>query len=160
MAQTEVLRIRDQLHRAIEGEAWHGPALKEVIGTLTPREAAARPLPGGHSPWEIIVHVVVWIETVHRRLQGQAVTLSAAEDWPTLTDTGASAWAALGGRLDRAHDAMQRMLAQMRDEDLGEPVPGQSFDRHFMLQGVIQHISYHGGQISVLRKTPGEAPSG
>ncbi|MBV9341362.1 MAG: DinB family protein, partial [Acidobacteria bacterium] len=36
--------IVDQLKRAFDGEAWHGPALMEVLDGITANTAAARPL--------------------------------------------------------------------------------------------------------------------
>lgn len=49
----EVRRIQDQLQRAYEGAAWHGPALQEVLNGVSASAAAARPLPHAHSIWEI-----------------------------------------------------------------------------------------------------------
>ncbi|MGA2262460.1 MAG: hypothetical protein ABSH28_13620 [Acidobacteriota bacterium] len=37
---TEVERIADQLQRSMEGNAWHGPALLEVLEGVTAEEAA------------------------------------------------------------------------------------------------------------------------
>lgn len=42
----ETLRIADQLKRAFEGEAWHGPAVKEVLAGVTARQTAVRPIAG------------------------------------------------------------------------------------------------------------------
>src|SRR3989337_1702 len=49
----EVHRIEDQLQRAFEGGAWHGPSVLEVLEGLTAAKTAARPVPGPHSTWEI-----------------------------------------------------------------------------------------------------------
>jgi hypothetical protein len=38
----EVERIADQLRRAVEGEAWHGPALLELIEGMSAEEATLR----------------------------------------------------------------------------------------------------------------------
>ena len=46
---TEVSRILDQLKRAFEGEAWHGPAVLEILNGTTAEQAAARPLDGAHT---------------------------------------------------------------------------------------------------------------
>lgn len=35
----EIERIEDQLRRSIEGAAWHGPALDELLLDLTAEEA-------------------------------------------------------------------------------------------------------------------------
>jgi hypothetical protein len=38
----ELERIEDQLRRAFEGEAWHGPSVLESLEDVTHEEAAAR----------------------------------------------------------------------------------------------------------------------
>lgn len=39
---TEIERIVDQLNRAFEGEAWHGPAVMDILEGITAQQAAAR----------------------------------------------------------------------------------------------------------------------
>lgn len=58
---TEVKRISDQLQRAFEKDAWHGPAVMEVLNGVTAQQAAARPVPNAHSIWEITLHVSGWM---------------------------------------------------------------------------------------------------
>ena len=50
-------RIADPLRRAWEGEAWHGPPLKEILAGVTAAQAAARPAAAAHSIWEIVHHI-------------------------------------------------------------------------------------------------------
>ena len=49
---TEIERISNQLKRAFEGEAWHGPAVLQVLKEVTATQAAAKPIPKAHSIWE------------------------------------------------------------------------------------------------------------
>src|SRR5437764_6919973 len=53
----EVERILDQLKRAFEGNAWHGPAVEEVLADVTAEQAAAKPIPDAHSIWELTLHI-------------------------------------------------------------------------------------------------------
>ena len=57
----EVARILDQLHRAYEGPAWHGPALREILAGLTFETAAQRTIPDAHTIWELVLHITVWM---------------------------------------------------------------------------------------------------
>jgi hypothetical protein len=43
-AGSEAARIADQLRRAFDGSAWHGPALLELLADVDAATAAARPL--------------------------------------------------------------------------------------------------------------------
>jgi len=66
----EIMRIEDQLRRAIEGEAWHGPSINELLQDVTAGEAAAKPITHAHSIWEILLHVISTQEIVLERLAG------------------------------------------------------------------------------------------
>jgi hypothetical protein len=54
---TETHRINSQLKRAQEGQAWHGPSLRELLDGVTAEQAAARPIPNAHSIWELVNHI-------------------------------------------------------------------------------------------------------
>jgi uncharacterized damage-inducible protein DinB len=84
---TEIERILDQLRRAYEGEAWHGPSVREAIAGVTAAQAHARPLANGHSIWELVHHIAVWEDVGRRRLGGDraAIEISGPEDWPSQT---------------------------------------------------------------------------
>src|SRR5271168_4223530 len=49
--------IADQLRRAFDGDAWHGPALLELLRGVDAPTAAAKPVPDSHSIWELVMHV-------------------------------------------------------------------------------------------------------
>jgi len=57
---SESVLIAEQLRRAFEGDAWHGPALLELLQDVDAVTAAAKPLPDVHSIWELVLHVAVW----------------------------------------------------------------------------------------------------
>ena len=67
---TEVDRIRDQFRRAFEGEAWHGPSVLALLDGVTAQQAAAHPIPGAHSIWELTMHIEAYSRL--KRLAGQA----------------------------------------------------------------------------------------
>lgn len=160
MTMRETERLADQLQRAHRGNAWHGPALDELLQDLTAAQAAARPLPQAHTIWEIVYHLTAWHDAVYRRLQGEAVEPEGTADWPPVNDHSEGAWlealAALQERQARLHAA----ILALRDGDLDLPVPDQPYTRYVMLHGLIQHDLYHAGQIALLRKAvTGPAPS-
>src|SRR5450432_2781890 len=64
----EVNRILDQLHRAYDGPAWHGPALREILAGVTWQTAALHPITGAHTIWELVLHLTVWMSVVTRRI--------------------------------------------------------------------------------------------
>jgi hypothetical protein len=89
---TEVERIRNQFRRAFDGEAWHGPSVLAILNGVTAQQAAAHPIPGAHSIWELTLHIAAWERACLRRLQGDPAQLTDAEDWPPVNDTSEGAW--------------------------------------------------------------------
>ena len=149
---TESKRIADQLHRAYQGEAWHGPALRELLAGVTASKAAARPLAGAYSIWEIVLHITAWKKAVHRRLKGEAVELAPHEDWPPTGKTGAAAWRKTLKALEQAHRELRKAVARLPESRLKQIVPGRKHTVYFMLHGLVQHDLYHAGQIALLKK--------
>ena len=150
--KSEAARIAEQLTRAYEGGAWHGPAVREVLAGVTAEAAAARPIPGAHSIWEIVQHITVWEDVVRRRLEGETVNPTDAEDWPRVTDTGAAAWSATLARLERGNRALRDTVARLDDRLLDQPPAGSKSLRYVLAHGAVQHDLYHAGQIALLKK--------
>lgn len=148
----EIKRIDDQLKRAFEGEAWHGPSLQEILNGVNARQAAAKPLAGAHSIWEIVLHIAAWEGAVRRRLEGQAVELSSAEDWPAVRVTEEAAWQAALTSWKHGHRKLRETMARLTDNQLKDTATGCDYSNYFMLHGVIQHDLYHAGQIAILKK--------
>jgi len=149
----EIERIADQLRRAFEGEAWHGPALRELLADTTAAKAAERPLPAAHSIWEIVLHIAAWKNIVRRRLEGEVVVnVPLEEDWPSVKETNDAAWKGALSELEQAHRALYEKVAGFDEARLSEIVPGKNYSFYILLHGAIQHDLYHAGQIALLKR--------
>jgi uncharacterized damage-inducible protein DinB len=150
---SEVERIADQLRRAHQGEAWHGPSLEETLAGVSAGQAAARPLAKAHTMWEIVQHISVWENVIRRRLSGEVVVdLSPEQDWPAISDSSEAAWKRTREDLERGLEELQQVIARLDDRRLSEPVPGLGYNVYFMLHGAVQHALYHAGQIALLKR--------
>ncbi len=148
----EIKRIDDQLRRAFEGHAWHGPSLRELLADVTAEQATARSVSGAHSIWEIALHIAAWHEGVRRRVEGERVELSPEEDWPPVASTSEAAWQDALAVLERTHTDLRRTVSRLADARLQEMVAGKDHSVYVMLHGLIQHDLYHAGQIALLKK--------
>ena len=147
-------RIVEQLRNAFEGDAWHGPALLELLADVDPATAASHPLPETHSIWELVLHVAAWDEAVNRRIvERKALQLKGAQNFPPVKDKSSAAWKKAVAHLKKTHSALVKTTAGLSDKQLGERVPGKKYNIRFMLDGVVQHELYHAGQIAILKKT-------
>jgi uncharacterized damage-inducible protein DinB len=150
---TESKRIADQLHRAYAGGAWHGPALRQLLTGVTAKQAAARPLRGAHTIWELVLHITAWKGAVLRRMQGKATSLSPAKNFPPMPKATAANWKKTVAALGAAQHDLHRAIAALPDAHLKRIVPGKRYSLYFMLHGLVQHDLYHAGQIALLKKT-------
>jgi uncharacterized damage-inducible protein DinB len=144
--------IAEQLRRAFEGDAWHGPALLELLQDVDAAAAAAKPLPEVHSIWELVLHVAVWDGVASRRLAGEKCQPTGKANFPVVPKPTEAAWRKAVAQAKRAHDALVRTVASLPDSRLRERVPGKKYDFYFMLHGIAQHELYHAGQIAILKK--------
>lgn len=145
-------RLLDQLNRAYGGEAWHGPALRNLLDGVTESQAKARPIRDVHSILELVVHVGTWIDVVARRVGGQVVDSNSVPDWADVTKT---TWKGAVEALERAQSRLADAVARLSTEDLDKPVPGEKRSIYSEIMGALQHNVYHAGQIAILKKAAG-----
>jgi hypothetical protein len=145
-------RLADQLHRALTGDAWHGPSWREVLEGVGRPTALARPLPQAHSIAEIMLHTAVWQDVVRRRLGGETPEVSSEEDWPAASLPTDEAWSALENRLLTTGRELSDTVRRFPAERLTEKRPGIEGTWFELIAGELQHILYHAGQVGLLRK--------
>jgi uncharacterized damage-inducible protein DinB len=151
-SSSESALIADQLRRAFEGDAWHGPALLELLDDVDAGTAAAKPLPDVHSIWELVLHVAAWDGAACRRLGGETVQLTGEANFPVVPKPTEAAWRKAVAQAKRTHDGLVKTVGGLTESRLRERVPGKKYDFYFMLHGVAQHELYHAGQIAILKK--------
>ena len=150
---SEIDRIVEELKLSFDGEAWHGPALMEILDGVDAKTAAGRPIPDAHSIWELVLHVAAWEQAIRTRIvERRALQLSDEQNFPRATDVTEGAWRQALETLRRGHEQLIATVSGLTESQLGEQVPGKPYDIRFMLMGAAQHAAYHGGQIAMLKK--------
>lgn len=153
MSQTALLA--DQIRRAFDGEAWHGDSVSEILTGIDARTAAAKPVPGAHSIWELLLHIAAWDDAIIRRAKGNAVQLSEGENFPPVHDTSEAAWRMAVDKVKKKHEELVKVVAAFPDSRLQDQVPGKKeshYNFYYMFSGIVQHELYHAGQIALLKK--------
>jgi uncharacterized damage-inducible protein DinB len=148
----EIELIADQLKRAFDGEAWHGPALIEILDGIDAKTAASHSIRDAHSIWELVLHITTWERVIARRVQGEAMIPSDEENFPKVQQPTDGAWREAQKNLRAAHADLIQRVSGMKESQLNDRVPGKDYDVRFMLTGAVQHAAYHGGQIALLKK--------
>ena len=150
---SEVERIRNQFQRAFDGEAWHGPPVLSLLDGVTAAQAAAHPIPGAHSIWELTLHIAAWEDACRRRLEGDPAQLTDNENFPPVRDTSEAAWENTKRKLIDVHHRLLDTLATVDDSRLDQPiVDSTETSAYVTLHGGVQHSLYHAGQIAILKK--------
>jgi uncharacterized damage-inducible protein DinB len=152
MPPTEAARIADQLRRAFDGTAWHGPSLMELLEDVDAATAAAKPLAKVHSIWELVLHVAAWDAAGYRRLSGEKIQLTGTANFPIVPRSAEAEWRKAVAQVKHTHDVLVKTVAALPEPRLRERVPGKRYDFYFMLHGIAQHELYHAGQIAILKK--------
>jgi uncharacterized damage-inducible protein DinB len=157
---TETDRVLDQLNRMYAGNAWHGPSLTEALADVSAAQAAARPLAGGHTIFELTHHVAAWIGEVHDRLSGKAPGSPADGDFPPPDErVDDAAWRRVRERLEIRHRALMQAVGRFDPSRLDQPVdPAKAEDGgtfYQLLHGLVQHNAYHAGQMMLLKRGMG-----
>jgi len=135
----EIERISDQLKRAFEGGAWHGPSVKEVLEGVTAANASAHPIPGAHSIWELVLHIAVWEEAVKKWVQGETHNVTNELDWQKVTDTSEAAWKKALAALEKGHMELRQTISRLCDGELDKILKEPKPSVYDLLHGVIQH---------------------
>ena len=152
----ELERISDQYQRAFNGRAWHGPSVLSLLAGVTAAQAAAHPVPGAHSIWELTLHIGAWENACLRRLQGDPAQLTDDEDWPSVDDTSEDSWTATKQRLIDVHEQLLNAISSTDELRLDLPIidarDAEYSSVYVTLHGGVQHDLYHAGQIAILKK--------
>ena len=153
---SEINRIIDQFRRAFDGEAWHGPAVLPLLSDVTAVQAAAHPVAGTHSIWELVLHIGTWENACKRRLEGDPAQLTDDEDWMAISQFSEAEWERTKEKLVATHEELLSAIAKVDESRLDRPIiEGASFQSssvYVTLHGVVQHDLYHAGQIALLKK--------
>ncbi len=150
MSEAEL--IADQLQRAFYGDAWHGPAMLELLKNVDAATAAAHAIAGVHSIWELLLHVEVWDNAALVRLTGKEWEPEGDDNFPPVTNPSPAEWRKAVDSAKGTHDTLVKTAEKLSEARLQDRVPGKDYNFSHMFHGIAQHELYHAGQIAILKK--------
>ena len=125
----------------------------ESLADVTAAQAAAHPIAGAHSIWELVLHAEAWMQETTRALsEAKYETLKGDADWPPVAAVSDAAWAAARAAIEQSQARLNEAVTGLAEDALCSTVPGQEFTFYGLLHGVAQHNIYHAGQIGLLKK--------
>lgn len=148
--RVELEKIIDNLETVFRGDAWHGPSILELLQSM-PNDITSRKFPySKHSIAELVFHLTAWRKFVIKKIEGDIHYDLVNEEDNYGTEDVLQDWKILIENLKSAQSELVEKLESCDDELLAKMVPGQYYDFHKLLTGLIQHDTYHLGMIWVL----------
>ncbi|MFX1506822.1 MAG: DinB family protein [Promethearchaeota archaeon] len=133
---------------------------KKVVEGLTPANAKIKPENDNHSCWDLLHHIKIWQKAILDAIKGEKVDwgdISKHHDWPSveyLSDDQNFI-----GLVKMFEDGLKEAEELIKTTDLHKSMP--AWDNAPVIQAIIvllQHNSYHYGQIVAVRKNLGIWP--
>jgi len=143
--------LADHIRSVYETGAWTDVPVRAAFEALTHEEASARPIPGRHTAWEILLHMDAWHRVVGRRLRGEIVDLPPELDWPEPPASTAKNWRTAIASLDAGLEELLRSVRALSNDDLSTKLPGGSRTLFETIVGIGEHDLYHAGQVTLLK---------
>jgi uncharacterized damage-inducible protein DinB len=145
----ELQHIISLLTRVYEKNAWHGPAVKEVLVKISSTDSLKR-LPNTHSIIELVNHMSAWRTYTSRKLVGDNdYKVTEGMNFPRSSD-----WDAALRELEKSQQELISAISSFPVERLFEIVPHstENYTFYTLLHGIIHHDLYHIGQIVLINK--------
>lgn len=155
---TDFEALRQDLHQVYAGDPWHGSSITAVLEGIDADTAALRSIPRAHTIWELVLHMTSWTREVASRVGG--ADAKDPLDWPEPRfGGGAAAWEAAKRDLAAAHAELEQVVAALKPPDLlrwigdqRDPKLGTGLTVGTVIRGLLQHHTYHQGQVAILRR--------
>lgn len=153
MGEIELLIV--QLEQAFRRRSWHGTNLLGSIRGLDPATAAARPGPGRHNIWELIVHAAYWKYSVYRRLAADPAlkfNLKGSNWFERPVEMSAGALKRDIVLLKDYHQLLIDAVRSFPARQLSAIPKGSSTSFLDLIIGVAAHDLYHAGQAQLIKR--------
>ena len=154
---SEPTTIAAMLKSVVDGPAWHGPSVMELVESVSADQAKRKPIGDGHSIWELLLHMTAWQEYALEVLDGKdAAPLEGKADWPPLPNPPKEdQWETTKRKFEGGMRELRERIIHLDDAQLHATVPQRDFPLKVLLHGLVHHNLYHGGQIALLRRAIG-----
>jgi uncharacterized damage-inducible protein DinB len=149
---SEAKRIADQALKMFVGGAWHGPSVLEVLANVDSVMAASYPIPGAHSIWELVLHLIATQDALLHRIRGEQAGLKTEDFWLPVPAISEAAWIETIERLKQQEATLREAIGNFHDERLDTILVAGGSSAYNNFHGHIQHNAYHAGQITLLKK--------
>ncbi len=148
---SELQQLVEQYDQTMSGDAWYGEPVWKILEGIDAHRAAAAPIPGTHTIWQLVMHMAFWEGIAARRFSGP-VTPEEAGNFPATPVADEEAWQKTLNSFRDSNRQFRQAISLLDSNSLDKNTPGGQRSFRYELVGVIQHHIYHAGQIALLKK--------
>lgn len=153
------MHLPKEFDNAFRGQPWHGKSSLEIIEASDPSKVFNHWIPNAHSIAELVLHLTVWTEEALGRLQGKEAKEPLRGDWPRVPGTDLATWQIILADFKMVHQNLFEYIKDFNGDqwkkmvlDSGEELDVTIGPYSELVNGIVQHLAYHSGQISLLQK--------
>lgn len=150
MAESTLTKIIDNMDTVFRGDAWHGPSVMEIINSLPVSKLQEQHTISKQSISQNIFHLTAYKKYVLEKLNDNIHYRLETDEQNWGTPEELIDHVQLKKNLMDAHSQLISKLEQLDDSILEKNVPGEYYNFYTLLNGLIQHDTYHLGMIWVL----------
>ncbi|MCX6151103.1 MAG: DinB family protein [Ignavibacteriales bacterium] len=148
----EFKRISKIFSNLYNGSSWIEVTILGTLKSISSEKAFTKPVNGLNSIWEIVNHVVSWRETVLKRLKGEQKIFPDNNYFETVTDNSNQAWQQTLDRFEKSNLEWVGFFTEINDSTFAKQYDKVEYSFFELIMGILQHDTYHLGQIVLLKK--------
>ena len=132
MPSPQATALATQIQWLLNGDAWHGPNLEQLLDGMTATMAAHRPPGSAHAIQDLLAHIDAWHREVLAVVGGRAYrSMPDAEQWPGVTGRGDAAsrrtiddagWRRVAESIFEHGRRLSEAVARLDDAALARPI--------------------------------------
>lgn len=144
--------IAKQLRQAYLGGNWSERSVKDVLEDVSAVEANKQ-VYGLNTIAMLTHHMHYFVVGIRPLLEGGALTIRDKFSWETPDLSSPFDWQKYREQMPIDMERLAQLIQQMDTPNLQAPFDQEKYGNYFQnLEGIIEHIYYHLGQIVVLKK--------
>ena len=147
--------VREEIARHLlqthEGGNWTEVSVRDTLADVTPAEASTRTLASPNTIAALLRHLTFWNRVMARRALGQPTAIGPANGFDGPDPASEADWQTLQADNLRSAHELAAAIRGVPAGQLAAPIlPGYSSTYH-NLQGAVEHMHYHLGQLVLLK---------
>jgi len=147
----QIQLLLTEYDQTMSGQAWYGEPVWKILDGIDAGCASAQPLPGMHTIWQLVMHMMFWEEVAIRRFS-ERVEPDLSGNFPSTAALDEPIWRKTLDQFRRSNAKFREALSRLDPATLDQTNPGGKYSFRGEAMGVIQHHIYHVGQIALLKK--------